>query len=245
MKTSVRQGNDRLLHICADSDIGPDPSYVWIALVWTLSAAVSYTLLGRLSDIFGRRWFFIGGNVLGFIGTLMGGSAKEIKTLIGANCLIGIAGAVQLSFTFVIGELVPNKHRAYANGVLYCASTPFAVFGPVIARTFILHTSAGWRWCFYLNTITTGLAIILFYFCYHPPTFEMLHTTRTKKSVFRMIDIVGVVLFTSGLVLFLLGISWGGTQYPWKSGHVIGFIVGGAVLLIIFIFYGKSSMRHL
>ena len=50
-----------------------------------------------------------------------------------------------------------------------------------------------------------------------------------------MVDIVGVILFTAGLLVLLLGISWGGSIYPWKSARVIGFIVGGAALLVILV----------
>ena len=67
----------------------------------------------------------------------------------------------------------------------------------------------------------------------------MLHTTRTKKDIIKMLDLGGTVLFVGGLILFLIGISWGGTQYPWKSGHVIGMILGGAATLVIFVLYGE------
>ncbi|KAI9812933.1 MAG: hypothetical protein M1827_004451 [Pycnora praestabilis] len=220
-----------------NEDLGPSPTYVWISLVWTLCISITYTLLGRLSDIFGRRWFFIGGNVVGLVGTIIAGTAKNINTIIGGTSLIGIAAAVQLSFGFIVGELVPNKYRSYANGALFATALPFSTFGPVIARAFILHTSAGWRWCYYLNTILCGVTCILFFFFYHPPTFHMLHTKASKSSWWHMFDFGGFALFVIGLVVFLLGISWGGQQYPWKSGQVIGTIVGGGCILILFVFY--------
>lgn len=44
-------------------------------------------------------------------------------------------------------------------------------------------------------------------------------------------------LLVAGLVLFLLGISWGGQPYPWDSGLVLGLLISGAVTLIIFVLY--------
>jgi MFS family permease len=210
-------------------------------MVWTLSTAVSFVLVGRLSDLLGRRWFFVGGNAIGLIGTIVGATAQSVPTLIGANCLIGVAAAVQLSFAVVISELVPNKWRGYGIGALFFSSMPFAAFGPVIARSFILHIAAGWRWSYYLNIIVAGIATVLFFFFYHPPTYSMLHTKHSKKSIFKMLDLGGLVMFTTGLVIFLIGVSWGGTVYPWKSGKVIGMIVGGAMLLVVFVFYGMSA----
>jgi len=47
----------------------------------------------------------------------------------------------------------------------------------------------------------------------------------------------GIFLWTAGLTLFLMGVSWGGTIYPWKSAAVISSIVIGAFLLIVLFVY--------
>jgi MFS family permease len=59
-----------LLGIIND-DIGPDPNYLWIGLVYTLTLAVGQVLVGRLSDLFGRRWFFVLGSALALVGTIV------------------------------------------------------------------------------------------------------------------------------------------------------------------------------
>ena len=48
--------------------IGPSAQITWAATSWALSCAVVQTIAGRLSDIFGRRNYFISGNLLGLIG---------------------------------------------------------------------------------------------------------------------------------------------------------------------------------
>lgn len=147
-----------------NEDIGPDPDYTWAALVWTLMASTSFLLVGRFSDILGRRWFFIGGNTIGLIGTIIGGTAQKITQLIVGNALIGIAAGVQLTFTVVISELLPAKWRGYGIGALFFSSVPFAAFGPVIARAFVENTAAGWRWSYYLNIIVTAITVIMLFF---------------------------------------------------------------------------------
>jgi MFS family permease len=126
--------------------------------------------------------------------------------------MIGIAAGVQQLWPIVINELVPNKHRGYVNAFMWGTAVPFSVFSPVIARSLITHTSVGWRGCYYIATSITGVTTILFYIFYHPPTFELLHKgrERTWKSILLMIDLGGLFLFTAGMVLFLLGVSWGG-----------------------------------
>lgn len=121
-------------------------------------------LVGRLSDIFGRRWFFIGGNGLALICGILGATARNVNTLIGGNVLGGIAGAVQISFSVAIAELVPNKHRPIWIAALFFSSFEFACFGPVIAQVFVLKTAPGWRVSYYINICVAGMAVILFYF---------------------------------------------------------------------------------
>ena len=57
----------------------------------------------------------------------------------------------------------------------------------------------------------------------------------------RQLDYGGIVLFSGGLILFLLGVSWGGTLYPWGSAHVVATLVIGIVTLVGFVFYGTLS----
>lgn len=92
-----------------------------------------------------------------------------------------------------------------------------------------------------MNIAFTGVATLLFYFFYHPPTFEMLHTKRTLKQTLKTLDLIGLVLVASGLTLFLMGISWGGQSYPWKSGQVLGTLLGGLGLMVAFAVYGMVT----
>jgi hypothetical protein len=52
-----------------------------------------------------------------------------------------------------------------------------------------------------------------------------LHKNRSKRQQLARFDYVGFVLFTGGLAIFLIGLSWGEGSYPWKSAHVIATIV--------------------
>ncbi|KAK4941425.1 hypothetical protein LTR10_018694 [Elasticomyces elasticus] len=226
-----------------DEDIGPSSNINWVALAYTLGLSVGFLLVGRLSDIFGRRWFFIGGNAFALIGSIIGSSATYVDDLIGANLLSGLAGAVQISFTVAIAELVPNKHRPLWVVAIFSSSFQIACFGPVIAQALVEHTKAGWRWAYYLDVIVSGSAVILFFFFYHPPTFELLHKNRSKREQFMRQDFVGFILFTGGLLLFIMGLSWGGSSYPWKSAHVIAAIVVGFVCLVAFVLYDAYVHR--
>ncbi|CZR65194.1 uncharacterized protein PAC_15094 [Phialocephala subalpina] len=120
--------------INADLGLRPDPNYVLVSTAFTLTAGVGLTLVGRLGDIFGRRYFLIGGQTLGFIGALICATAKNIPTVIGGTVLVGLAGAVQLTFTFVVAELVANKDRAKVDAFLFMSIIPLSSMGPAFGK---------------------------------------------------------------------------------------------------------------
>lgn len=81
-------------------------------------------LAGRLSDIFGRRWFFIIGSCIGLIGSIVGGTSSSLEQLIAGETLIGIAAGFQCSFFWVVAEIVPMKRRFIANAGLFLWTLP-------------------------------------------------------------------------------------------------------------------------
>lgn len=103
-------------------DIGPSKNIILVPVTKTLGQGIAIILVGRLGDIFGRRWFLIGGQTLGAIGSIIGAQATSVNVLMGstafigkfhcyqlsespADPLIGVSGAVQLTFSFVLQEV--------------------------------------------------------------------------------------------------------------------------------------------
>ena len=107
----------------------------------------------NLVDSAGRRWFFIGSSALALIGVIVAARAQTVNQLIGANVLIGLASAAQISFNYVLGEIVPVTHRFFANSMIFLIASPITGMGPYFSRLFIVHTAAGWRWDYYFSII--------------------------------------------------------------------------------------------
>ncbi|KAG5664674.1 hypothetical protein KAF25_008408 [Fusarium avenaceum] len=217
-----------------NADIGPSTQIAWAATVWTMGSSIGFLIVGRLSDLYGRKWMVMSTTVLGFIGCIIGGAARNVGMLIASNGCNGLAAAGQLSFGIVLGELVPNKHRGPVMSFVFLTSLPFAVFGPVIARTMIKNIHEGWRWSYYVGIILNAVTLVLYQFLYRPPTFAQLHIGKTRMQQAKRLDWVGMFLFTAGCVLFLVGLSWGGTAYPWKSAEVICTLLIGITTLACF-----------
>lgn len=113
-----------------NADLGPSHNYVLITNAETAISGCLLALVGRLGDIFGRRYFLIGGQIFGLLAGIIGATAQSINAMIGAGALMGVAAGVQLTFTFVACELVANKHRGYIDAILFLCTIPIAGIGP-------------------------------------------------------------------------------------------------------------------
>ncbi|EOO00141.1 putative trichothecene efflux pump protein [Phaeoacremonium minimum UCRPA7] len=207
MDVNKAMEHERIENVEAMPDKGPSAYISWVNIARTLALSFTYTILGRLSDLFGRRWFFIGGNCVALIGIIVCATAQNVNSLIIGSAIYGLGETVQLSFNVAIGELVPNKYRPMVLSFIFATNAPFATFGPIMARKLIQHSNLGWRWTYYINIIAVGLAIILLFFFYHPPTFELLHERKTKRQLLKQLDSV-ISTLVIGAVLLIVLFTW-------------------------------------
>ncbi|CAK7242006.1 MAG: hypothetical protein STHCBS139747_003480 [Sporothrix thermara] len=220
-----------------NADIGPSANLAWVSMSYLLTSSIGLIVVGRVTDIFGRRWWFIGGNAVGTLGAVVCAAAPSIPALIAGETLIGVGASVQLSYAFAVGEIVPLQWRFAAQAYVFLWGIPGSGLAPAIAYAFIYETRAGWRGIFYFLVGINAATTLLFVCFYHPPTFRMKHAAASKAAFVRHFDYLGVVLVTLGLLLFLMGISWGGTLHPWRSAAVIVTIVLGALVLAAFVLW--------
>jgi hypothetical protein len=180
----------------------------------------------------------IGSCIFALIGNIIGAAAQSVNMLIATNTINGLAAAGQLSFSVVLGELVPNKQRGPWNALVLSTSVPFAVFGPPVARSFYENTALQWRWSYIIGVIVNAVASALYFFFYYPPNYDQLHVGgKTRRQQLKTLDYGGIFLLTAGLVLFLIGLNWGGSAYPWQSAQVLCTIIIGLLTLVAFGFY--------
>ena len=121
---------------------------------------------------------------------------------------------------------------------IYLLVIPFTGIGPVISSAFAYQTAFSWRGIYFLMIPIDAVAAVAFFVYYHPPTFRMKYVEdkNTKLQILKDFDYVGLILYAGGLVIFLLGLQWGGVMYAWKSAHVIATMVAGGVSLIVLCF---------
>lgn len=181
----------------------------------------------------------IAGAVLGLIGSIICATANSVMTLIGGNVFLGSASAFQLSFAYVLLEILPMKYRYLGAGAIYPWSIAGSGMGPAIAYAFVTRYSVGWRGVYWLLLAINAAALACWVLFYFPPTFEQKHRTDVNSKLYwiKNFDYVGTFLYAAGIIVFLLGMSWGGSYYPWKSAAVISAIIVGVVVIGLFVLW--------
>jgi MFS family permease len=129
-----------------NADIGPSSSSSIVPLLHTLLKGVMLLLVGRFSDIFGRRWVLITGQALCTIGSIPCALSQNINTLIGGTVIVALGGGVQPLYPLLCQEVVPNKFRGLSQAILTILIFPFMGFGGLLARLLVQNTELGWRY---------------------------------------------------------------------------------------------------
>jgi hypothetical protein len=100
-----------------NAELGPDPNYTWITVSWTLAASIIVSVGGRLSDIFGRRYFMLFGASLSLVGCIVGATGQTINQMVASGVILGTGSGFQEMSYACIQEIVPNSWRLYAIGM--------------------------------------------------------------------------------------------------------------------------------
>lgn len=198
--------------------------YSWVVTAYLLTSTTAVPIFGKLSDIFGRKWIYISGIIVFLFGSILCGAAHSMTQLILFRGLQGIGGGIMAANAFaIIGDIFPPAKRGKWQGITSSVFGLSSVVGPALGG-WITDTSS-WRWVFYIN-IPVGvlaLTVLIVAFPYFRPS-----------GIKRVIDWAGVATLILAVVPLLLGLTWAGSQYAWRSPQVVGSLLFAAVLFALF-----------
>ncbi|KAF9886512.1 hypothetical protein FE257_011419 [Aspergillus nanangensis] len=215
-----------------------EKGYVWIGSSFILATAASSPIWGKFSDIWGRKAMLILANMFFLAGSLISALSVNLETLITGRTIQGIgSGGIMVMANTCVGDLFNVRQRPIYFGLFGLIWAVASAIGPVIGGVFT--EKATWRWCFYINLPVDGVALIMLVF------FFKLKTPRMSLWLgLHAVDWIGVLTITSGTVIFLLGLEFGGTDYPWLSPAVICLVAFGVILIGLFVLYEWKYARQ-
>ncbi|GAA1956187.1 DHA2 family efflux MFS transporter permease subunit [Amycolatopsis minnesotensis] len=214
--------------------LGFSPSALtWVVNAYTLAFAGFLLLGGRCADVFGLRRMYLAGTALFTVARLAGGFAGSAELLLVARAVQGLGGALLMPVTLSLltTTFTDPARKAKALGTWSAVGAIGAAAGPVLGG--VLMQWAGWRSVFFV-TVPIGIAAML-----AAPAV----IARGDRSAARpRLDFVGATLATAGLVGVVYGVMRSAVA-GWDSAEVLGALVGGAVLLVLFLVHQAKWAR--
>ncbi|QIW98594.1 hypothetical protein AMS68_004112 [Peltaster fructicola] len=221
------------------ADLNALDKIIWILTAPYIATGAVAPFVGNLSDLIGRRGILLLSLVLVIVAFILQGAAPNIATFLVGGVLAGAAIGIQILVVIAAAsELVPMHKRGATIGYLAMGLIPFAaapLYGQSIAAT-------NWRFIYLLLGLIAVLAFIVLAIFYKPPPRPA--SQLSKMQLLARIDYIGCLLSISGVVLFLVGINFGGQDYAWNSGVVIACLTSGLALLVIFGIYEKWIVKY-
>ena len=197
----------------------------WVTSAYLLTAAICIVPFGKLADLYGRKRFFIAGNILFAAGSFLAAISWAGWVIILARIVQALGGAMVFATSVaIVTEVFPPGERGKAIGIATATVYSGLSLGPFIGG--VLTHNIGWPSIFLVN-IPLAILVILLTVLYIPEEWM-----AGGKKVF---DLPGSVLY--GLMLF--GIIYGLTLLPSLSG--ILWMIFGFIMLAGFIWRERRA----
>jgi len=196
----------------------------WIVTAYALAFGSLLLLGGRLSDLFGRKWTFIGG-LTGFaLASAVGGAAQSFDMLVAARAVQGAFGALlaPAALSLLTTTFTDVRERAKAFGVYGAIGGSGASLGLLLGG--VLTQTLDWRWTMFVNLIFAVVAAVG----------AVLLLTNQRPEQRPRLDIPGVLTVSGGLFALVYGLNNAQTT-SWGSATTVGFLAAAAVLLAAFV----------
>ncbi|RTE08289.1 MFS transporter [Paenibacillus whitsoniae] len=207
------------------SDIKGFDKISWVFTAYMLASTSTMLVFGKMSDMFGRKLFYLIGISIFLIGSALCGTAQDMTQLIIYRAIQGIgSGAIfPISFTIIYTIFADPKQAAKLSGVFAGIFGLSSVAGPQIGT--LLADTWGWRWCFYVNLPLGVLSFLVLFFA--------LKESRSDRKP--KIDFIGTLFLIISTVSLMLALEFGGKDYAWGSWQIVSLIAVAVVVGFLFI----------
>ncbi|MGU3471357.1 DHA2 family efflux MFS transporter permease subunit [Paenibacillus sp. D51F] len=204
--------------------------YTWTINIYLLTSTIATILVGKLSDMFGRKPFILIGILLFIIGAFLTGTSSDVFQFIIYRGIQGIgAGIIQSTAFMAVGDLFPPRERSKWMGLMTAVFGFSSVIGPTLGGYLVDHMD--WHWLFW---IFLPLGIVAF-------VMILMLFPKVERKPGEKVDYLGSLFMTTTIVPLLLAFSWAGTKYEWGSLEILS-LIGGAILSgVIFVFIERRA----
>jgi len=214
---------------------------VWAVDSYILAFAALLFSWGVLGDRFGRKRILLIGMLIFGIASAASAFAVNAQMLIGFRALMGVGGAAVMPTTLAIITVVfPRHERGKAIGMWAGAVGAAVALGPVLGGFLLQNpqwtswlTGNNWGSVFLINIPIVIVGIIGI----------IRVVPESKNQSARKLDIPGLVISVTGMVLLIYGIIHASETGNWLMLSVLGPIIAGIIIIAIFLFIESRSVH--
>ncbi|HEX5267195.1 MAG TPA: MDR family MFS transporter, partial [Acidimicrobiales bacterium] len=211
-------------------DLGGLNHLSWVVTSYLVTSTCSTLLWGKLGDLYGRKVVFQAAIVIFLIGSALSGLSNTMIMLIVFRGVQGLGAGGLMALTFaIIGDILSPRQRGRYQGYMMAVFSLASVAGPALGGW--LTQSYSWRWCFYVNVPVGIIALVV--------TSTVLNLPFRK--VRHKVDYGGAALQVGAVGTILLVTVWGGVSYGWTSPQILGLILLGALLVVLFLLQERRA----
>ena len=205
-------------------DLGNLSQAPWIVVGYLMTQTISTPIIGKLSDIFGRRRTYQASIALFVLASLLAATSQSLWQLVAYRALQGIGAGGLLSLPMaIVGDLLPPTERARYQGYIAATFAVAVATGPLFGGLIVDHFS--WRWIFFVNLPIGGMSMFAVQ--------KLLHITRVPTR--RSIDFLGAMALSAAVAPLIVALLWSAQRYGWGSTTTEGLILVSLVFTIVFI----------
>lgn len=205
-------------------DLNGMDDYTWVVTAYLIATTASTPLYGKLSDLYGRRPVILTAIVIFLVASALAGLSQNMLQLILFRGLQGLGGGGLISLAFtVVSDVVSPRERGKYQGFFGAVFGVSSVAGPVLGGWL---AEVDWRWIFYIN-LPLGFAAMI--------AVNQILRRHSFPTRHRRIDYLGAACLIPAVVCLLLAVTWGGGDYAWDSGVILGLLGAAAGLAVAFL----------
>ena len=208
----------------------------WVITAYMLASTITMPVYGKISDLVGRKPMLIAAIVLFVAGSVVGGLAQDMNSLIVGRLVQGLGGGgLMILSQAAIADVVPARERGKYMGIMGGVFAVSSVAGPLLGGW--LTEGPGWRWAFWMNVPLGILAVVA--------TIVLLRLPKLNRTERPKIDYLGMMLLAIATSTLVLVGTWGGSMYEWGSPQIIGLIIATVVVgaLFVLVLFGLWMAR--
>ncbi len=207
------------------ADLGGFTKYTWVATAYIIASTIAVPITGKLTDMYGRKWFYVAGLCIFIVGSILCGFSQTMNQIIGFRALQGIGAGIMMANAFIaVGDLFPPSERGKYQGLVAGVFGLSSVIGPTLGG--FITDSLSWNWVFFIN-IPLGLLIVALFVLFFPNV--------RPEGVKPRLDYLGVMALILTVIPAMLALTQGGVDYPWLSARILGMFAFSAVMGGLFI----------